>query len=106
MRELLSASQFIQVGEAMENCLRTQRGVYKYSDRARSKSSSFWIVCYRDVARKDDLECVLVFEVWNESKIVHQAEGPGSRFPSSASLRHMQTWAEGNDVVWNTWEMW
>jgi len=119
VREILSATMLLQVGQAMENCLSKPQGIHKYSHRARSKSSSFWIVCYRDaesVLRNQDkiqneedtesLECIMVFEVWNESKIVHQAEGPGSSVPSRAAQRHMRTWAEAQDVQWNTWEMW
>jgi hypothetical protein len=52
------------------------------------------------------VECVLVFEVWNESKIVHQAEGPLSDMPSKDALRAMEIWGDAQGVRWDMWEMW
>jgi len=107
VEELLSAESLLTVGEAMRNCLRTGRGLAKYCHRARSRSSSFWAVsARRGGGARETAEYMLIFEVWNQSRIVHQAEGPGSSFPSDVPLGYMQMWAEEQQVEWSTWEVW
>jgi hypothetical protein len=54
VRELLSAEEMIMVGAAMGNCLSTRRGIYKYATRARQKSSSFWIVCWKQAEKEKE----------------------------------------------------
>eukprot|EP00192_Tetraselmis_astigmatica_P004297 CAMPEP_0117683826 /NCGR_PEP_ID=MMETSP0804-20121206/20669_1 /TAXON_ID=1074897 /ORGANISM="Tetraselmis astigmatica, Strain CCMP880" /LENGTH=494 /DNA_ID=CAMNT_0005494569 /DNA_START=169 /DNA_END=1650 /DNA_ORIENTATION=- len=116
VEEVGSADGLLEVGQAMANCLRTQRGIYKYTLRARNRSSSFWVVSYssaeasaEESTKNDetcpftDKDCQLVFEVWNQSRIVHQAEGPGSSFPSQHAIDNMQIWAESQGVDWTTW---
>ena len=111
VQEVLSADSLVKAGMAMQNCLQTQRGVLKYTARARSRSSSFWTVTYSygpTASSKDDDNQVyaLIFEVWNQSRIIHQAEGAGSSLPRQVALGHMETWARAQGVDWTTWEVW
>lgn len=106
VEEVLSAEQLLTVGDAMRNCLRTGRGLGKYCARARSRSSSFWVVSAQREEEGAERDYMLIFEVWNQSRIVHQAEGPGSSFPSEVPLGYMQMWAEEQNVDWTTWEVW
>jgi len=116
VKEVLTTLDLVNIGDQMQNCLQTLRGMYKYAARARTRSSSFW---YTTSLEKDSgmeimgkelfkpkKKYIIVFEVWSESKIVHQAEGPGSTYPTNLALKSMQKWAESQDVAWDTWEMW
>jgi hypothetical protein len=111
VQEILSADKLVEAGMGMQNCLQTQRGVLKYTARARSRSSSFWTVTYsrkQSLSPSEDggLVYALIFEVWNQSRIVHQAEGAGSSVPGRVALGHMETWARAQGVDWTTWEVW
>jgi len=128
VEEVLSADRLHEVGVAMGNCLQTARGIYKYTARARSRASSFWVVSYAYGGDQEGTESFLatpdpsegaggdaegdgrrygmIFEVWNQSRIVHQAEGPRSSIPQRAALEHMRVWSEAQGVDWTTWEVW
>lgn len=118
MREVLSAAELHDVGLRMGSCLQTNDGMRKYTAKGRTRRSSFWTISKRPAAAPGEApgadaerQYMLVFEVWNQSRIIYQAEGPhfgleGGYYPTDEALDYMQWWAEEQRVQWDTWLMW
>ena len=96
VEEILSIARLEAQGQLLGNCLRGEHnGGYnleKYARRARAGVSSFWSIDF--LFEENDSERVhvaLLVEVWNDERIIHQAEGPRPRtWPSETAWRRLR----------------
>mmetsp|Transcript_32956 Transcript_32956/g.64874 ORF Transcript_32956/g.64874 Transcript_32956/m.64874 type:complete len:605 (+) Transcript_32956:577-2391(+) len=111
--EIMSFEYLQHVGETMRNCLRVERrggqSLMKYLARVRSRDSSFWVMTITAEDDGDDqqgqaagspVQHMLLMEVYNEMRIIHQAEGPHPRrWPRLDAWKWLREWAEQENLV-------
>jgi len=103
IEEILSFEYLQYVGQMLSNCLRIEKrggtSLFKYLSRARARRSSFWVMTVtpedsEEIADRS-VEHLLLIEVFNEIRVVHQAEGPHPRrWPRRDAWAWLQEWAE------------
>jgi len=107
--EILSFEYLQHVGQTMRNCLRVERrggaSLMKYLSRVRSRESSFWVMTItaepgegeaeEQGAEEMPVQHLLLVELYNDLRVIHQAEGPHPRrWPRPDAWRWLQEWAE------------
>lgn len=107
--EILSFEYLQYVGRAMQNCLRVERrggaSLAKYMSRVKSRDSSFWVMTITAEGDEEEgttegeteenpVEHLLMVEVYNGLRVIHQAEGPHPRrWPRPDAWAWLQEWA-------------
>ncbi|CAJ1401457.1 unnamed protein product [Effrenium voratum] len=101
--EIMSFEYMQHVGQVMANCLRVERrggmSLVKYLSRAKSRDSSFWVMTITAEPEEDEEEApvqhLLLMEVYNGLRVIHQAEGPHPRrWPRLDAWRWLEEWAD------------
>eukprot|EP00404_Azadinium_spinosum_P032121 CAMPEP_0180578436 /NCGR_PEP_ID=MMETSP1037_2-20121125/12462_1 /TAXON_ID=632150 /ORGANISM="Azadinium spinosum, Strain 3D9" /LENGTH=237 /DNA_ID=CAMNT_0022596241 /DNA_START=17 /DNA_END=727 /DNA_ORIENTATION=+ len=106
--EIMSFEYMQYVGDAMQNCLRIERrggsSLMKYLSRVRSRESSYWVMTITAEGDGEaeeaseaalDVQHLLLVEVYNDMKVIHQAEGPHPRrWPRPDAWAWLREWAE------------
>jgi len=114
--EILSSARLEAQGQLLGNCLRGEHNMgynlEKYCRRARSGVSSFWSLEYmmyeNGEANGERVHVALLVEIWNDERIIHQAEGPRPRaWPTQTAWELMCRWAkeEGLRPETGSWEL-
>lgn len=109
--EIMSFEYLQYVGDTMKNCLRvSKRGgasLMKYLSRVRSTESSFWVMTITAEVDEDEsdrekapVQHLLLVEIYNNLKVIHQAEGPHPRrWPRTDAWGWLIEWAEQEGLV-------
>lgn len=112
--EIMSFEYMQHVGQVMSNCLRVEKrggaSLMKYLSRARSRESSFWVMTLNaeaDMGKdKEDtgagapVQHLLLLEVYNDMRVIHQAEGPHPRrWPRPDAWLWLKEWAEREGLI-------
>lgn len=104
VEEILSFEYLQYVGRTLQNCLQAQRrggsSLFKYLSRARARDSSFWVMTITADDQEEeggsrDVEHLLLVEVYNRLRVIHQAEGPHPRrWPRADAWAWLKEWAQ------------
>ncbi|CAE8619301.1 unnamed protein product [Polarella glacialis] len=108
--EIMSFEYLQHVGQQMKNCLRVEKrggqSLMKYVSRVKSRDSSFWVmtITAEAAAQAEDgeesseeapVQHLLLMEIYNGLRVVHQAEGPHPRrWPRTDAWSWLQEWSE------------
>lgn len=101
--EIMSFEFMQHVGQKMVNCLRMEKrggsSLAKYVSRVRARDSSFWVMTItaeqdEEKGGDEEVQYLLMLEVYNGMKVIHQGEGPHPRrWPRLDAWRWLQEWA-------------
>eukprot|EP00971_Amphidinium_carterae_P137366 2722005-Amphidinium_carterae.1 len=102
--EIMTFEYLQHVGAQMKNCLRVERrggsSLVKYMRRVIARESSFWVMTITSEPSEDDanskevMEELLLIEVYNDLRVIHQSEGPHPRrWPRPDAWGWLQEWA-------------
>lgn len=111
--EILSFEYLQHVGKQMRNCLRVEKrggmSLVKYLSRVQARDSSFWVMTITPEIDDEELDAdagpapvqeMLLVEVYNSMKVIHQAEGPHPRrWPRPDAWGWLQEWAAQEGLV-------
>jgi len=105
IEEIMTFEYLQHVGDRMKNCLRVERSggrsLVKYMRRVMARESSFWVMTItaeaseEDENSKEEVQEMLLIEVYNDLKVIHQAEGPHPRrWPRPDAWQWLKEWAD------------
>jgi len=106
--EIMSFEYLQHVGDNMKNCLRIEKrggsSLVKYLRRVQSRDSSFWAMTITpeidedeeaSAGKVEEVQYMLMLEVYNGMKVIHQAEGPHPRrWPRPDAWQWLKEWGE------------